>query len=338
MKKLLLAGIDNLGLYRLFTPFYGGHTSIILLHRVRPAQHTTGIDGGHEVTPGFLEAFIEERTRCGWRFISLDYLLDNFEECSRRKKNLVITLDDGYQDNYRHAYPLFQKYRVPFTIYVTTSFPDGTADLWWYKLASVVNSAEEIFINSDEGTVVISAAVDPRGAFRTLRHHFLSLGREEQAHFLEDLMERYGSQYREERFAMSWDEILQLSRDELCTIGSHTTSHGNLRKLSREEALRDMVLAKCETEQRIGKPVLHFSYPYGTEQEASWREEQLAREAGFKTAVTTRIGNLFDEHIRHLYLLPRVPLQQGAFERLNPIYLSGMYSAIARRFRRVVTH
>ena len=57
-------------------------------------------------------------------------------------KCIVFTLDDGYLDNYTNALPIFIKYNVPFTIYITTSFPDHKFTMWWYAL-------EDIILNSN---------------------------------------------------------------------------------------------------------------------------------------------------------------------------------------------
>lgn len=42
---------------------------------------------------------------------------------------MVFTMDDGYKDNYTNALPIFKKYNVPYTIFVTTNFPDRQAIL-----------------------------------------------------------------------------------------------------------------------------------------------------------------------------------------------------------------
>ena len=108
--------------------------------------------------------------------------------------------------------------------------------------------------------------------------------------------------------ALSWDDLRELARDPLATIGAHTVSHPVLSALSVEQACAEMRDSRERIEAHIGVPVTHFCYPFGSRNEVGAREFELARQLGFKTATTTRWGNIFPRHSKHLHGLPRVPL------------------------------
>ncbi len=123
---------------------------------------------------------------------------------------------------------------------------------------------------------------------------------------------------------MGWDEVRTLAADPLVTIGAHTKGHFAVAKLSDERAYDEMVGGADRLERELGQRPAHFSFPYGDSGSAGPRDFALAKQAGFKTAVTTRKGMLFDEHRRHLTALPRVSLS-GEFQSLTytALYLSG---------------
>ncbi len=105
---------------------------------------------------------------------------------------------------------------------------------------------------------------------------------------------------------MSWNEVRKLSGHPLATIGAHTLNHFAVSKLSEDEARREIAVSGKALERELGKPVRHFAYPYGNVAHAGRRDFRLAAEAGYATAVTTRMGAVYPAHARHLQALPRV--------------------------------
>lgn len=49
---------------------------------------------------------------------------DNLGELNKYKKPVIITFDDGYENNYLEAYPILKKYNFKAVIFVTTNFID----------------------------------------------------------------------------------------------------------------------------------------------------------------------------------------------------------------------
>ena len=135
---------------------------------------------------------------------------------------------------------------------------------------------------------------------------------------------------------MTWPELAGLAADPLVTIGAHTVNHPMLAKLPKETARAEMELSASVIEAALAVRPQHLSYPYGDPGSAGAREFELAAEAGFKTAVTTRPGVLFRGHSRHLLALPRISLN-GDYQRRRyvRVLLSGSATAMWNGFRRV---
>jgi len=94
-------------------------------------------------------------------------------------------------------------------------------------------------------------------------------------------------------------------------IGSHTLTHPNLPKLSRDAASEEIAGSKKLLEDRFGMPVRHFCYPGGKYNEAV---RDLVAEAGYETACTTRFGVNPAGTSRH-ELRRVVPLTRGELTR-----------------------
>lgn len=73
-----------------------------------------------------------------FNIVSIDKILD---ECRYRTQleddTIAITFDDGYKDNYTHAYPILKKYHAPFTIFVSTGYIDTTNMLTKEEIAAM---------------------------------------------------------------------------------------------------------------------------------------------------------------------------------------------------------
>jgi peptidoglycan/xylan/chitin deacetylase (PgdA/CDA1 family) len=140
------------------------------------------------------------------------------------------------------------------------------------------------------------------------------------------------------RNMMTWDEIAELAADPLCTIGAHTVNHYSLAKLDSARCFEELATGKQGLEERLGRPVRHLSYPYGSAADCGPREFELAKEAGFETGVTTYKGLLFPAHRDHLMGLPRLSLN-GQFQDLQmlSVLLGGAPFALRNGFRQVAT-
>ena len=61
---------------------------------------------------------------------------------------------------------------------------------------------------------------------------------------------------------MDWDEVVEMANNGI-DFGAHTVNHPNLLELTLEQAEDEIVDSKKEIEERLGKSVLSFAYPYG---------------------------------------------------------------------------
>ena len=344
-KKLIRTGLEALyftGSHLVLRPFLGGVGAILTLHHVRPPRRDAFQPNRLlEVTPGFLERVVTRLRRADIDLISLDEMHRRLADRIFWRKFVCLTFDDGYRDNLEHAYPILQRHGVPFGLYVATSFPDRLGELWWLALEAVVARNERLALVIDNK----DRHFDCRTAAEKYQVHdeiywWLRSLESEQAlrRVIHDLCGRYGIDVRAicADLCMNWDEIAELARDPLVTIGAHTVNHVMLRKVADAEARAEMKMSASVIEAALGTRPRHFAYPVGDVTSAGPREFQLARELGFATAVTTRPGVLFAEHGQHLTALPRISLN-GEFQRSRylDVLLSGAATALHNRFRRV---
>jgi peptidoglycan/xylan/chitin deacetylase (PgdA/CDA1 family) len=326
--KIALSALHYSGADGIIAPFTTSAGVIFTLHHVRP-EPPQDFEPNRilKVTPDFLETVIRKVIADGFEVLTLD-------EVERRlttgpppggRPFACFTFDDGYRDNRDYALPVFRKYGIPFTLFVPTDYPDGHGDLWWLTLEAIVRKAAAIDVErfGKLQHYKTETVAQKDAAFHEIYWWVRGLPELEARANVQNLAQQHGIDSTKlcRDLIMTWDELREVSREPLLTIGAHTRSHFALAKLSEADAKAEIAESVTRIEQEIGKPCHHFSFPYGDEGSAGEREFRLVRELGLKTAVTTRKGLIRRDHAARLTALPRLSLN-GDFQ--NSRYLKVM--------------
>lgn len=115
----------------------------------------------------------------------------------------------------------------------------------------------------------------------------------------------------------TWDEILKAQAEGM-EIVSHSENHLDLTNkiYSLEDLARETAGAKKELENKLGREVSVFVYPYGRYDE---RAIALLKQAGFRMGLTTRYGQEFSKST--VYSAPRVRVHGvNGLEKLKKVF------------------
>lgn len=101
----------------------GGRVRILYYHSISDDQVRSS------VSPSVFERHLEHLVRQRYTLLSLSQALEGL--AARRltgDRNVVVTLDDGFQDNYENALPILTRFKVPATVFLTVGYI-GTGQL-----------------------------------------------------------------------------------------------------------------------------------------------------------------------------------------------------------------
>lgn len=283
---------------------HAGDVQILMFHRVVDAVGKERIvNDGIEVTAAYLEKLILYYKRHRFIPAAIGELPQLAQQPSGRR-HVIFTFDDGYADNYEKALPVFEKYNIPFAVYITTDFIERKQFAWWYYLEDLLQQHAALSFSHRQLQRTISC-----GNAGQKEHAFGLLREEIQADpsLLDSVLAAYpaGLEKYHDLF-LTGDQLRRLSAHPLVTVGAHSISHMSLAKSSDAVALREIAGSKVLLEKMTGKKVLHFAYPFGTGADVSKREVRLAEEAGYVTALTTAYGDVHLEKDLSLFALPRI--------------------------------
>jgi peptidoglycan/xylan/chitin deacetylase (PgdA/CDA1 family) len=131
------------------------------------------------------------------------------------------------------------------------------------------------------------------------------------------------------RRCMTWEEVND-ARGKGIEFGSHTVNHPKLVELSWEKIRAELVDSKREIENRMGRGISSFAYPYAFPQarrDFGPRFREVLQEAGYGNCVTTVVGRVFagDDP----FFLKRLPANSCDDADLLGAKLEGAYDWVA---------
>jgi peptidoglycan/xylan/chitin deacetylase (PgdA/CDA1 family) len=246
---------------------------------------------------------------------------------------VVITFDDGYVENLYQAKPLLERYGVPATFFLTSGYIGQRREFWWDDLERLILQPSRlprdlrIMVNghvyrwdlgksaiwnadmaqADSGWDVTCPEVPTarHEAYRALHRLLKPLDSKKRSSVLEGLAKTtaIALEGRSTHRALTSEEGQQLSQDELVEIGAHTVTHPQLSALPVEDQSCEIRESRRSLENLTSRPIMSFSYPFGSPGDFDSVTADLIRETGFQQACAAVPGVV--THKSDPFQLPR---------------------------------
>jgi peptidoglycan/xylan/chitin deacetylase (PgdA/CDA1 family) len=215
-------------------------------------------------------------------------------------KPLLITFDDGYLDNYQHAFPILQRYGLPAVIFlVTDSMDHPMKALWWDECAMYFHRTSKVSadlpllgerefgLESQRKTVI----KDTITQLKTLPEADKQQTLKQIANVL-DVVPNEDTQ-----FFINWDQVRELVAGGIA-CQPHTTTHPILTRISNDETLRQLEESKMQIVAQTGQSAFAFAYPNGFPGDYDESTMNSLLELGYTMAFTLEPGPMRAEAVR----------------------------------------
>ncbi len=226
------------------------------------------------------------------------YTVDTKKTSSDDKRTpLVLTFDDGYRDNYTHAFALARELQVPITVFPAVGYVESGVPFWWQEGEHLTQNAQVDIITLEGQTYQIlkfqerlqlAAAIDER-----LRHASSVAERET---FLQTMRERlavpcYTKRDETDACPLTWAQIREMDASGWVSFGAHTMHHPLLAQLADPAEVRyEIEACRAMLEQQLGHSIRALAYPFGQPEEVGDEAPEAARQAGYTWVLTTVQG------------------------------------------------
>ncbi|WP_320821919.1 polysaccharide deacetylase family protein [Reinekea sp.] len=275
-------------------PFRSSCVPVLMLHRI--ADPVLGIRG-HPLD--LIEQALAYLRRHRYTGISIQDLVQALiENRPLPPRAVAFTLDDGFQEQAELALPLFERYRMPVTLFLATNMLDKQSWSWDYQLEFIVTGTAQRQVNIVLAATPLSAplndAVHKRQFIRTVRELLKSQPINVTHAAIDHLARTLGVSvpsiaplgYQ----AMTWDQARALE-SKYIHFGPHTCNHIVLTQLSDAEARAEIAQSWQRLQDELSHPVPVFCYPTGRPQvDFGSREKRLVQQAGMIAALSSEAG------------------------------------------------
>ncbi|MBN1348682.1 polysaccharide deacetylase family protein [candidate division KSB1 bacterium] len=275
-------------------------TTVLLYHSVNPSTIVPNAVGLC-ISPKRFERHIRYLAkRCN--IIPISEMVACLENNKPLPANSVaITLDDGFGDNFKYAFPILKKYRSSALIFLISDIINTSRLPWlleFYQrmrfagakhlsidLAKAVPAANDVFGTEREIDLPLVTSGQRCKATLELRKILKKLPEVPRQQLLSAIYEKITldqNSVQSDNFRMlSWDEIRSM-RQHGIEFGAHSRNHANLLKFSEADLWDELIISKQRIEENLKEAVTTFAFPGYASTNKSPEVDALLKRAGYR--------------------------------------------------------
>lgn len=211
-------------------------------------------------------------------------------------KTIVFTIDDGYDDFYKFAYPIFKKYDMPAAVFLISDFVDGKLHLWWdqirYAVENTYNSAIDIHIGTKNFCYSLRSKNERELAIYNIVEYCKTMSDDRRSDAVAQISRILNGSHPDDfhgKRALSWDQITEMQNHNI-EFFPHTKTHPILSCCTEETVTYEISESKQKIESQLRKTADIFCYPNGKFQDIDDTIINSLKKSGYRAAVSAEEG------------------------------------------------
>ncbi len=283
----------------------------------------------------------------------MDFVKDNFtvlslqelltlwqtNEWNEHARYCVVTFDDGWLDNYCHAYPILKRLGLPAAIFLPTDYV-GSNEWFWpdqlYFLMKVVaerpaniedmNAIERVFSQflDGDGRPFIEAIARREQVTDQIIERCKQLPIQRVRELLRTLAAELKVSLPNDRVIVNWGEVREMSQHGM-SFGSHSCSHRILTTITAEDVLEELARSRQVLLAQGVNYVPVFCYPNGNSDPHIQSQVQAC---GYEAAVSVQMG-VEGSRPRNLFAISRVGIHNDVTNTI-PLFSWRLFGPLPR--------
>jgi len=206
---------------------------------------------------------------------------------------VVLTFDDGYEDNYRFAFPILRNKQLSATFCVVTNYLDRQQPLWdWEVMCRACFGKEDINEFVVGSRILKREPNEARASFaRRIIEQLKSCTISDLENAIHSLSQKCtGMEVQrllDSSKPMNWEQVRTLSKQGM-EIAAHSISHRSLARLPISEGIVEITQSKKRIENNLQIPCSTFAFPFGTAHDYNRSLVGVIKSSGFRSCLLAK--------------------------------------------------
>ena len=264
----------------------------------------------HNPSRKLFEKCIKWLIKNSYVFISTDELVEILNKKKPPVKGAVwVSLDDGWKNNIADVIPVALENNVPLIIFISTGPVEGDGVFWWTYAEQFRNQLPFPY-NRDINLL-------------------WNIPESDRKSIIDELVKNQKKQIRRE--AMTVNDVRDLAKIPLVTIGNHTVNHVITPNCNMDELESEIFECNKKLEEWTGRKITYFSYPNG---DFNGKEPDILKKNNIILAATAENKLITPED--KLYFLPRFSVSEGPFFE-EICHMTGIWKPFIKKIKSFFT-
>jgi len=271
---------------------------ILLYHGVSSYVNYKGIENfskKHISKNSFYQQMKYIKKNCN--IISINDLQKYKKEKKIPKNSVLVTFDDGFENNYKVALPILKKLRIPAIFYVSSGMIGKKKLFWVDEIEDIINRCQKDFITvtlDNQKKFGLTTNISKIKAVRIIKKFCKNATIIEKDKIIQNLSReakvnpsyKFSKNYR----VMSWSQVKTISTNSLFEVGGHSLDHNILSRLPITKMRINIKKSIKILETKLKKKIIHYSYPEGQPSDYNNNVKIFLKSLGIKCCPTAING------------------------------------------------
>jgi peptidoglycan/xylan/chitin deacetylase (PgdA/CDA1 family) len=234
-----------------------------------------------------------------YTIISLQKFIHHVQSgCFPERRQVLITFDDGYRDNYLYAYPILKQWHVPATVFLSPQYIEAQALFFWERVQYLLQRISSNHLvwkvpECDMSFEFLETQAQRRAALLHI-HKKLRMLPPRKIFEVLGYMEKHAGfnhpvEVEPEDLPLTWEYIREMA-ETMISFGAHTHTHPVLSTLPHSEAEQEILRSKQVLENHLQQEINLFAYPYGETTDFTEATKSILKRHNFLCACSTIPG------------------------------------------------